>query len=265
LRLVRRALEGAPLAFVLDRPRRPVALAEGLDRQHSAVLLTVGLHLPRLIEQSGPGIDPPLFLRKLGSLARLALSAASQKRDFLRRRSSGRPDINRGFLLDRARLVVVPVGLDQAVHTLLGQSLAAAGPAHELAHQIVSSLQTVLRQDGQSNLLDTCIDSPLGYRLPPAGQGHEESAGVRRPPAQEIAGLTPWDPQASLKNQLQAAGPLHALAAMGTIALLIPEGRSLSAEELVDLMRYAWRQTEVVRIRLVREAPEPRQLTAPWE
>src|SRR5207302_289603 len=40
LRLARRALVGAPLAFVFDRLRRPVALAEGLDRQHPAVLLT---------------------------------------------------------------------------------------------------------------------------------------------------------------------------------------------------------------------------------
>ena len=59
--------------------KEPVALAEGLDRQHSAVLLAVGLHLPRLIAQCGPQIDPPLFLRKLDSLARLALSAATQK------------------------------------------------------------------------------------------------------------------------------------------------------------------------------------------
>jgi len=40
--------------------------------------LTVGLHLPQLIEQSGPSVAPELFLRKLGSLARLALSAAGQ-------------------------------------------------------------------------------------------------------------------------------------------------------------------------------------------
>ena len=115
LRLARRALGGAPLAFVFDRPRRPVALAEGLDRQYPAVLLSVGLHLPQLIEQCKPHIEPALFLRKLGSLVRLALSAAIQKRNFLRRHRQGRT-INRGFILERARLVIVPVGLGYATH-----------------------------------------------------------------------------------------------------------------------------------------------------
>jgi hypothetical protein len=212
-------------------------------------------------------------LRKLGSLARLALSAAAQKRDFLRRHRSTRPEINRGFFLDRARLVVVPVGMDQAIRTLLGQSFAAGGPARAFAQQMVSSLQSVLQQDGQNNLLDACIDSAVDYRLTTMKQGDEKSADagslgprcvVQRPPPQEIAGLTPWDHQTSLKDQLQAAGILHALAGSGTVALLIPEGRSLSAEELVDLLRYAWQQTEVVRVRLVRETARARQLTAPW-
>ena len=47
------AAAGAPLTFVFDRPRRPLLLAAGMDRQHPAVLLTVGLHLPRLAEQAG--------------------------------------------------------------------------------------------------------------------------------------------------------------------------------------------------------------------
>ena len=49
--VARHAMQGAPLAFTFDRPRRPVQLAEGIDRRHPAVLLTVGLHLPRLAEQ----------------------------------------------------------------------------------------------------------------------------------------------------------------------------------------------------------------------
>src|SRR5439155_14648804 len=110
-RLARSALEGAALTFVFDRPRRTPALAEGLDRQHPAALLAVGLNLPQLLEQAGPEMDPPTFLRKLGSLARLALSAAKQKRDFLRRYCQERLARASGFLLDRARLVVVPMGL----------------------------------------------------------------------------------------------------------------------------------------------------------
>jgi hypothetical protein len=274
LRLARRALEGAPRAFVFDRPRRPVALAEGLDRQHPAVLLTVGLHLPRLIEQSGPGIDPPRFLRKLGSLARLALSAASQKRSFLRRQIHGRPNINRGFLFDRARLVVVPIGLGHAVHTLLGHRPCATASARELARQVVKSLKSVLQTDGQANLLDTCVDSALGNRLKPLEQSSTEPRGgwppwsvsdSRWPPAQEVAGLTPWDPQATIKDQLQSASSLHEIAGMGTVALVVTEDRPLAPEELAQLLRYAWLQTETVRIRLLRKMPQQRQLTAPWE
>jgi hypothetical protein len=273
-RLARRALEGAPLAFVLDRPRRAVALAEGLDRQHPAVLLTVGLHLPRLIEQSGPGIDPPQFLRKLGSLARLALSAATQKRDFLRRHSYGRSNVHRGFILDRARLVVVPVGLDHATHKLLGHGFCVAGLARQFAQQVVSCLRNVLQQDGRNTLLDTCVDSSLGYRWTPSPQAVEQppDAGSgwpisdgRRPTAEHVAGLTPWDPQATGKDQLQSSSALHGLAGMGTVALQVAEDRRLSTEELVQLLRYAWEQTEVVRIRLVRPFPQQRQLTAPWE
>ncbi len=254
---------------MLDRPRRSVALAEGLDRQHPAVLLTVGLHLPRLLEQCSPPIDPALFLRKLDSLARLALSAATQKRDFLRRHGCGRPSVNRGFVLDRARLLAVPVGLDSAAQTLLGRSLGSPGSAREFAQQVVHRLQSVLQEDARAHMLDTCVDSALGYRL----GGDEPSAGSqlwpitdsRWPLAPDAAGLTAWDTTATAKDQLLAASSLHATAGAGTVALLVAEERSISPEELADLLRFAWQQTEVTRVRLLRTVPQQRQLTAPWE
>src|SRR5581483_9370173 len=131
LQLARRALDGNAWAFVFDRPRRPISLAEGIDRAHPAVLLTVGLHLPRLLDQPGVRSDASRFLQKLGSLARLALSAAAQKRDFLRRHGRQWP----GFLLGRARLLAVPVGLELTVRQLTGQGLCGAGPGLELARQ----------------------------------------------------------------------------------------------------------------------------------
>jgi hypothetical protein len=235
--------------------------------------LTVGVHLPRLIEQSGVGIDPALFLRKLGSLARLALSAAVQKRNFLRRQIYSRPNMNRGFTLDRARLVVVPIGLDHAVHTLVGHRFCATGPAQEIARQIVSSLQTVLQADGQSNLLDTCVDSALGYRVPPFERSRAEPeswpfrpvSDSRWPPASDVAGLTPWDHQAAIKDQLQSASPLHGIAGTGTVALLLTQERPLTPEEMVRSLRYAWERTEIVRLRLLHQMPQQRQLSAPWE
>ncbi|HZT80156.1 MAG TPA: ATP cone domain-containing protein [Gemmataceae bacterium] len=248
LRLARRAAEGAALAFVFDRPRRPVALAEGIDRQHPAVLLTVGLNLPRLVEQAarrsglhlagkGPA-DAEVFLHKLGSLARLAISAAAQKRDFLR--GQGGPPAARGFLLDRARLVASPIGLEDVVRSLTGHGLCDGGPALDLARQVVRRLRDVLHQEGRSRLLETCVDGPAD--LAPGG-------------------LTAWDAAAAPKAQLKAAGVLHAAAEGGTAALLLPEGPPPTAEQAAGWLRLAWRQGNVVRLRLARAAAAHRQLS----
>src|SRR5262249_11182417 len=51
LRVAHRAAEGTTLRFVFDRSRRPVALAEGLDRVHRSTLMRVGLNLPALAAQ----------------------------------------------------------------------------------------------------------------------------------------------------------------------------------------------------------------------
>src|SRR5439155_8524548 len=106
--LARLILEGSLLTLAFDRPDQPISLGEGLDRRHSALLMAVGLHLPRLAQQPGVRAAPDVFLRKLGSLTRLALTAAIQKRRFLTRHRRRQP----AFLVDRARLAVVPVGLE---------------------------------------------------------------------------------------------------------------------------------------------------------
>jgi hypothetical protein len=245
-RVARLAAEGAALAFVFDRPRRPVALAEGIDRKHPALLLTVGLHLPRLAEQPGVRDNPNLFLQKLGSLTRLALSAAVQKRDFLRRHAAERPALTRGFFLDRARLMVAPVGLDSAVRSLTGKGLCD-GKAPEFGRQVVQRLRDVLRDDGRTCLIDTCLDAPAGFTF-----DAEPSA---------VAGVTPWDAAAPVKAQLRAAGALHAVAEGGPAAVL-PEGdRPPSAEQVAEWLRLAWAQTDVGRVYFVRPAPAHRQLT----
>jgi hypothetical protein len=244
LGVVRRTLVGEPVAFTFDRPRRPLPLAEGVDRRHPAVLLTVGLHLPWLAGQAGR--DPAVFLQKLGSLARLALSAAVRKREFLRRR---RPDSNREFLLERGRLVVAPVGLDQAVHTLTGQGVCAGDAGLSLARQVVQRLREVLRQDGLARNLETCLDAPPGQAR--VGDG-------------EQVGVTAWDVTAPAREQLRAAGELHAVAGAGTAVLLLPPGTAPGPEQLADWLGWAWRRTDVVRLRVVRGPARAQQLTVPW-
>jgi hypothetical protein len=246
LRVARRAVEGKAIAFTFDRPRRPVPLAEGVDRSHPAVLLTAGLHLPRLAAQSGSQ-EVERFVQKLASLARLALSAAVQKREFLRRHSEDRPDLTRGFLLSRARLVAAPVGLEAVARAFTGCGLCEGKPAVDFTRRVVQRLRDVLRQDGRACLVETCLDAPsLGFRLG-AAEG-------------EVAGLTPWDAGAEVKHQLRAAGALHAAAEMGTAAVLLPDAAP-SAEELAGWLRWAWKQTDVTRVRFLRAAPAHRQLT----
>jgi hypothetical protein len=258
--LVRRALDGAPLAFAFDRTRRGVALAEGIDRQHPAVLLTVGLHLPRLARHPGVDGDRTRFLHKLGSLARLALSAGVQKREYLRRRERARagkptdaPAVTSGFLLDRARLLVAPVGLDAVVAEFTGKGLVAGGESLDCARHVVQRLRDVLRQDGAGTRLDTCLDGPFHFRL---GGGPE--AGPL-PVAAEVAGLSGWDPAAPPKEQWKAAGVLHGLTEGGTLALFLSQEKALTAEQAVDWLRAIWKQTEVVRVRLIH--PSHRRLT----
>jgi hypothetical protein len=262
-RLARLALEGAALGFVFDRPRRPVALAAGIDRQHPAVLLSVGLHLPLLAEQPGIEGDPERFLSKLGSLARLALSAAVQKRAYLRRLDQARPPprtetpgVTSGFLLDRARMLVAPVGLEAVVSRFTQRGLGSGGSALELGRRIVGRLREVLRQDGRPAQMDGCLDGPWSFRLDrgPAGP----AAG---PPAEQVAGLTPWDATAPVKGQLRAGGVLHAACEGGTLALVVPQEPPATPAQAADWLRAAWQNTEVVRVRFLRGAPTLRQQT----
>jgi hypothetical protein len=239
--LVRTALTWPEMTFVFDRPRRPVALAEGLDRDHVAVLGVVALHLPTLAAQGGLLADWQAYLQRLGSLARLALSAAVQKRDFIRMKERQRladeastSNLLSGFLLDRARLVVVPVGLDEVVRQFTGWGLANGGPSLELGCLLIRQLREVLERQGRLVQLEVCVDSPV-----------EGSIGERR----AVAGLTPWDATASLKSQLQAGSALHAAAGAGTLTLFVPPGEEA---DLPELLEQAWRQTEIVRLRLQR-------------
>jgi hypothetical protein len=232
------ALNGAALRFVFDRPRRPVPLAEGVDRRHPAALLTVGVHLPRLAEHPGADGDPMRFLKKLGSLARLALSAAVQKREFLRQQDR----FKSGFILDRARLVVAPVGLDAVVRRFAGTGLCSAGL--EFGKQIVQTLRDVLRQDGGLSRLGTCLDGPDDFRL-----GNDALT------VESVAGLTPWDGTAPLKSQLRSAGALHAAAEGGTAALFAPDNPTPTAETAAEWLRSAWKQSDVTRVRLMRGHP----------
>ena len=257
--LARLALESSPLSFVLDRPQQSLLLAEGVDRGHPAVLLAVGLHLPRLLEMLNGNGDAETFLVKLASLARMAISAGVQKRTFLRQRQG--QVLSRGFLLDRARLVVVPVGLEAVVRVLAGSRICSGNPALELAEQILSSLAANLRQASHVASLDVCLAGPTwaGF-APSSGFALADTAGSLLPALDHVAGLTCWETGADAKTQIKTAGRLHAAAGPGTAAVFLPQDHPPSPEEIVDLLQFAWKSTEVTRLRFLRVPHQQPQL-----
>lgn len=252
--LVRRAVDGAPLAFVFDRPRRPMLLGEGIDRQHPAALMTVGVHLPHLAAElerrQAARPDPGQFLDKLRSLARLALSAGVQKRNFLRRADRPWP----AFLLDRARLVVAPVGLEAVTRRLTGMGIGAGGAGLDFARRVVQRLADVLAVDGRACQLDACLDAPS---LPTP---FALRASVDDLPAEdEVAGVTPWDARTPARQQLKSGGTLQS---GGTVAILVPDDSAPSLDELANVLRTAWRQGDVGRLCFLRAGTACRQMTA---
>jgi hypothetical protein len=184
--------------------------------------------------------------RKLPSLARLALSAGVQKRAFLRRD----PVLAQGFLLDRARLVVAPVGLEAAVRRLCGSGLCDDGL--ELGRRIVERLGDVLHHDGRAAHLEACLDGPATFTL--------REDGAAPTSDDEAAGLTPWDATASVKSQCRAAGKLHAAAEGGACALLAPQSTTVDPEQAAEWLRLAWRQPELTRLRFVRPTQPQQQI-----
>jgi hypothetical protein len=194
-----------------------------------------------LLEMPGVHSNAALFLQKLASLARLALSAAVQKRAAMRRR--GAPALGRGFLLDRARLVVAPVGLDATVRALLGRGLCENQQGLTFACRLVRRMREVLVEDGRGLLVESCLETPWDFRL-------EGATGAE--PGENVAGVTVWDAAASPRSQLRATGVLHEVSQSGTAALLLPWDHPVSADEVLNLLEHTWRQTDIMRLRVVR-------------
>jgi hypothetical protein len=224
-KVARRAAAGAGFGFALDRPKRPIILGPGLERRHMATLLDVSLDLRRFLGMAEVNQDARLFLDKLPSLARMAVRAGIQKRNFLRTRCGDHPELARGFLLERARLVVVPTGLDQVVQKLLNQSMAGSNLSLDLGRRIVEVLQRTLQTEGLAANLEIALDGSAG----------------------QFPGLdAPVDSQ-----HLHAAGVLHGIAGFGLVLCPVVTG-----EELLAMLPYGLRKTELARMEVIKpEAP----------
>ena len=248
--LVQRAALGQPLCFVFDRPRRLPRLAEGIQATQNAALLTVGLQLPQLARQMASPRTPERFLVKLVSLIRLALSAATQKRSYLRRLRESNPILAKGFFLEKARVIVVPIGLDAVVSDLMGEACCSKTAAPlAFACQILEKIRTTLHEDGRALLLDAVLDSPLvDDQFEPTGQRVDKTTDP-----EHVAGVTVWDDQSPLIRQIGVCGSLHEAARGGTALVRLSAEAPPGDEELVQAVRHAWHRTNLLALRFVAE------------
>jgi len=86
----------------------------------------------------GPPVSSELFFMKLASLTRFAKTAGHAKQDFLRKH--GRPELREAFLLDRARLVLIPDGLEEVA------TMTELPPA-EFVREIPRAMKLAAEQD----------------------------------------------------------------------------------------------------------------------
>jgi hypothetical protein len=240
IRLGQYVTAGAPLAFVVDRPRRPVALGEGLDRDNPAVLAAVGVGLPRLMDIVSKRTRPTTetLLSKVGTLAELALSAGRIHRVLLRRQAA--IGIDSGFLLDRARLLVIPVGLEHVVQSMTGQHWTTTA-GMEFARDILLGLKAALLRDAAR------MPAIIGWQpsIPEFAAGLEN---VDVPPRQ----------------QLRAASTLQTALGSGTAVISLPSGTPARPEEIADLVVFAGLQPGIERFMFRARTPRLRQMTAGW-
>lgn len=237
--LVRLATQGRAIRFAFDRPGTPISLAGGLDRRCPGSLLSVELELASLAAQPDVGQDGATLLKKLPSLARIAVSAAHQKREYLRRLPLTSP-LKRRFLIERAAGSIVPNGLDEAVRAITGASLLQSPLSLDFALKVVATLKDTLQKAGRSINLDLRLDIPADARIAPA---------LAEPPA-------------GLQKEIIQAGKLHACAGAGVAALFVQETKP---EDLVELLSFALHSTAVVGLQYLPAAARVQQGEFPTE
>ncbi|HTK75580.1 MAG TPA: ATP cone domain-containing protein [Gemmataceae bacterium] len=234
LHVCRRLPEGVPMTFVPDRPRRPVALAEGLDRNHPAVFSVVGMRIDGLARYLAPTTtgQPGALLRAIPSLGSLARSAGHARLQYLR--SHGGPGIDREFLLDRGRLLVVPLGLPSVARMELAHMAEEGDVQQQLLRAVLGGMSR-FSSLGPPTVLDS---APPGSGLPSPEKATELAANV-----------TP-------ESQLRHAAALQGDTQTGTASIVLPTRFSTNAEDLAGLIEYAYRLPGLVRCRFVPPGPD---------
>jgi hypothetical protein len=167
----------------------------------------------------GVPVDPEVYLRKVGSLTRFAKTAGHVKQDFLRRH--GRPEVRAGFLLDRARLVLVPTGLDVVARA------TERGPV-EFVREVLRTIRTAAETD-RPRVIPVRVDATIDAEFWNAATG----------------------PGSGVRQQVRVASQVLAVTGAGRLDLVHPEARPFTAAEAADTLRAA-AESAVTRIRFVR-------------
>jgi hypothetical protein len=144
--------------ILFDRPRRPVSLSRGTNRERPAVLQEIELDLSKLLDLPEIESRADRLLEKLPSLTRLAISAAGQKRKYLRRHAE---HLGRAFLLDRAVVRLIPIGLDAVVRRLMGVGVTETKLARSFGRRILASLASPLDAEHRRTSLNLSLAAPV--------------------------------------------------------------------------------------------------------
>jgi hypothetical protein len=149
--LCRFLAHGRDIRIVFDRADEPLALAAGITRERPAILTTIEIALPDLLNRADVSCQWDVFLEKLPSLVRLAVNAGVQKRAFLRKHAH---DLARGFLLDRAATRIIPQGLTAVLQQLVGVATPTTKPAERLVATLLDRLRQTFASESRRTSLE---------------------------------------------------------------------------------------------------------------
>jgi ATP cone domain len=254
-RIMRVLDEGHHVAIAFDR--EPATAGEGLRRLRDvirSVLDFIGISLPVVWRDAGSPRSLPVLEDGLRQSIQLAVRAAIQKREFIRRL----PTRIESPVIDHAILAIYPIGLDWTARQLVGRSAAEDEGSLKLCETLVRLLRDTAAREARHFGLGTVVDHPLD--IPEHAIEPEPGNGE---PDERVAGLVPVGPNLGLRRQIYAAGRLHAIAQAGTLVC----GRKAAEENhnrLVETMEWALRNSELVRLQLVSDRPTHDQAVVGW-
>jgi hypothetical protein len=247
--------EGHHVAIAFDR--EPAPLGEGLRRLREVarpVLDYVGVSLPVLWHDAGCPRSLVALEEGLRHALGLAVRAAVQKREFIRRLPSGAHQ----SAVDQALVAIYPIGLDWTVRQLVGRGGGEDEGALKLCETIVQFLRDSAGREARHFALGVVIDHPVDT---PRQANGESRLGE---PDQRICGLVPTGDNVGMRRRIHAAGRLHTIAQAGTVSYLRNPQVRESHDQLIDLLEWTLRNTDLVRLQFTSNRPSHDQALVEW-